>query len=324
MAKFNNTKNEMAAQASLSKAAAVCFTLSTVSSAVAIWAGAMAFLDTKFDASGSVLASIGVFAAVLYFCYLVDFFGISKVGKLFFTEVAAWSSQAFEKFGALRFIAMGLWASIFASFFMISFFTSYHGSDIVKSIAAPKADVASFERIGDARQKAQAQVTAPYEAKREKVEAARKAELANAGTPELRKLARKGDNWANTELLALQAKINKKYDGQLAQIDKDARADKASFEASQGALDAAKLQAAQSALDGQKAQADAIGVVTLAGGVAPLIIGVIIIGVMSVTEVAAAVEKAGKGASVGGQNTQAQPNGFSAANHSHHHFQNFP
>jgi len=320
MAEFNNQKNEAAAARSLKAAETVCFGLSTISSSIAIWSAAMAFLDTKFDASSYISISIGAFAVVLYVCYLIDFFGISKVGKLFFTEIAAMFSGVFASYGALRKISMILWACIFASFFAISFITSYRGSDIVKAIATPKGDVGQFERIGDARAKAQNQLSSGYEQKREKVAADRATALKAVGTPNLHKLAKSGDAYAQTLIKNEMATVNKKFDNQLAAIDKDERAEKTTFTQSQDALDAAKLQAAQSSFDAMKAQADALGIVTMAGGVAPLIIGVIIIGVISVTEVSQAAERVAKGA----KSSQQQPPVSGGHTHQSQHYQNFP
>jgi len=296
MEKFDNTQNEIAAQKSLGAAHWVCSLLSTISSTVGVWTAAMAYFNTKFDADNYGIFSIAIFGAVLYFCYLVDFFAIAKVGKLFFTEFAAMFSGAFKQYTVLRKISLVLWASIFVGFFLISFFTSYYGSDIVKAVAAPRADIESFERIGNARRAAEGDAFGTFGKRREKLEAARELELKNAGSPELRRLAKQGDNWANTELAQKNAAINKRFDNQLAEVDKAEKREKETFAKTHDALDAAKLQAAQSALSSQKTQADAIGFVTMAGGVAPLIIAVIIIGVMSVTEVSAKIDRAQKAA----------------------------
>lgn len=292
MENFNNQKNQQAAQKSLSVAAAACFMLSTLSSAVAIWAGAIAFLDTKFtDASSSFWISAGVFLAVLYFCYMIDFFGISKVGKLFFTEIAAWASSAFARYSALRFISMGLWAVIFFSFSLISFATSYYGSDMVKSFAAPKLDTKELQAVSDKRQAAADKITAPFAERRAAIEASRKAELNAVGNKELRKLANSGNAWAVSELASAKKVVDSKFDKQLAAIDNDERKERTNFAGVQGAIDKAQLSVIESNISTQQSQVNAVGIVTLAFGVFPLIIGILIIGVMAVTEVSEKVEK---------------------------------
>jgi maltodextrin utilization protein YvdJ len=312
MENFNNTKNQAAAQKSLSVAAAACFMLSTLSSSVAIWAGAMAFLDTKFTAaSGSFWISAVVFLGVLYFCYMIDFFGISKVGKLFFTEIAAWASSAFAKYSALRFISMGLWAVIFFSFSLISFATSYYGSDMVKSFAAPKLDTKELQAVGDKRQAAADKVAAPFAERRAAIEAKKVSELKEPLDKQMRQLASAGDNLAIKKVDAEKKRITAKYDKQLAAIDNDERKERTSFAGMQGAIDKVQLSVIESNISSQQSQLNAVGIVTLAFGVFPLIIGILIIGVMAVTEVSEKVEKTNRSTAnnkgFGGQGKSSRP-----------------
>ena len=291
MQKFNNTANQQAAQKSLGFATAACFALSTLSSTIAVWAGAMAFLDTKFQGSSdSFFISAAVFCGVLYFCYMIDFFGISKVGKLFFTEIAAWASRSFAKYSHLRLISMGLWAAIFFAFSLISFATSFYGSDMVKAFAAPKLNVSELQKVSDKRLAAQDKINAPLAERRAAIELSRAKDLKEVGTKELRKLANSGDEFAEIKLKPDKKKVNVKYDNQLAQIDKDARAEKDALSGTQDAIDKAQLLAINNTIDTQQSQANAVGVITLAFGVFPLIIGIIMIGIMAVTEVGDKVE----------------------------------
>lgn len=301
MENFNNADNQKAAQKSLGFAASACFTLSTLSSAVAIWSGVMAFLDSKFaGASSSLVLSGGAFILVGYFCYIIDFFGISKVGRLFFTEIAAWVSKSFAKYSKLRFVAMFIWAAIFVSFSLVSFATSYYGSDLVKNFAAPKLDVRQLQTISEKRLEADKTIATPFEARRTEVEKARKAELDAVGNKEMRKMAKDGDVWAIKELATAKAAINKKCDAKITAIDKDLRTDKAKFGATQDAIDKAQLSVVNANIEAQQSQVNAVGIVTLLFGVAPLIIGIILIGAMAVTEVSEKEDKAAKKASGGG------------------------
>jgi hypothetical protein len=317
MEKFNNTSNQQAAQKSLHLAASACFALSTLSSAVAIWSGVMAFLDTKFaGASNSFFIGAGAFAVVLYFCYMVDFFGISKVGKLFFTEVAAWASKAFVKYSTLRLIAMSLWAIIFFAFSLISFSTSYYGSDMAKSFATPKVDVSGLKSISSERAAAEAKITAPYAQRRDAIEAQRAADLKGAGNVEMKKLAGTGNAWAVGEIEKSKSYINKKYDAQLVNIDKMVGKDKAVFAGTQDAVDKAQLAAITANIESQQSQANAVGIVTLAFGVAPLLIGILIIGLMSVAEVGDKVERTTKASTKGftGSGSSSRPRAPQAQN----------
>lgn len=291
--KFNNTENSRAANAGLGAAARICFGLSMLSSSVAVWSGVMSFVESKSaDAAASFWVAAAAFIAVGYVCYMIDFFGISKTGKFLFTEVAGLACGSFDKFATLRKIAIGFWALIFAGFFFFSFATSYYGSDLVKAFTTPKIDTRGIAQIGEKRAAAEREIIAPLTVRREKLEAAMQAEIKGAGNAELVRLAKSGNGWAEGELAAARAKIEKKYASKFAELDKQLAADKASFSKRQDAIDEAQLVAEKSKIDGQNAQANAVGLITLAGGVAPLVIGVLIIGVMAVGEVAEKSERA--------------------------------
>lgn len=312
--KFNNKENAEAANSGLKVAANICFGLSTLSSSVAVWSGVMSFIESKSDAAA---ASFGIaaiaFLVVAFICYFIDFFGISKAGKFLFTEIAGWTCGSFERFTNLRKIAIVFWGAIFAGFFFFSFATSYYGSDLVRAFSTPQVDTRGIAAIGEKRAAAEREVIAPLASRREKLEAAMQAELKAVGNPELSKLAKSGNSWAEGELAQARARIEKKYAAKFAEIDKQLNADKSAFAKRQDAIDEAQLAAQKSKMDANNAQANAVGLITLAGGVAPLVIGVLIIGVMAVGEVAEKSEKADNQNGAGRAGSQPNPRNKYAA-----------
>lgn len=117
-------------------------------------------------------------------------------------------------------------------------------------------------------------------------------------------------------MAAARAKIEKKYTSRIAEIDKQLSTEKTAFAKRQDAIDNAQLSAHKAMADATNAQANAVGLITLAGGVAPLVIGVLIIGVMAVGEVAEKSERAagnGRASSGGGMRDNGRDDDFLGA-----------
>lgn len=318
MQQFNNTKNKESAHAALDGAIAVCLWLSTASSGVALSVGSYSLVNAllgNFMADWylpqivSVVAMVGVFK----FCHLVDFFGISKTGKLFATELFAFmgsrsKNPVFSSFAALRTVSMILWGGLFSIFFALSFFTSWYGSDLIKAFISPKIDIKKYDNITTERNKEAANTTKTQDEKLAKLAADKAAALGAVGNKELRQMASKGNAWAKATLDSEKAVAAKTYDKQIAAIEKQRTAALGKFDARYDAIEKAKVAAANSDIDSTMTQAKAISMLTKGFGVLPLIIGAIGILILSISEVS---EKAARPNSGQITRSKATPSGHS-------------
>ena len=318
MQNFNNTANQKSAHAALDGAIAVCLWLSTASSAVALSVGSYSLVNAllgNFMADWYLpqIVSIVAVVAVFKFCHMVDFFGISKTGKLFATELFAFmgsrsKSPVFQSFAALRTVSMILWGGLFSIFFALSFFTSWYGSDLVKAFISPKIDIKKYDNITTERNKEAAATTKAQDEKLAKLEADKAAALGAVGNKELRQMAAKGNAWAKATLDGEKAAAGKIYDKQIVAIEKQRTAALGKFDARYDAIEKAKVAAANSDIDSTMTQAKAISMLTKGFGVLPLIIGAIGILILSISEVS---EKAARPNSGQSTRPKANPSGHS-------------
>lgn len=196
---FENSENSNAANGSLWITIAICFGLSTVSSTICIWAAGVGFASAEKTDWLSVFMGL----VALGICYIVDFFGVKRAGKLFFTELIGLISPEFKRFTPLRIIAMGLWGLVVFAFFGVSFVTSNYGADIVKAAFRPKQNTQAIAAVSANREAAEQKAFAPYEQRRKEAKQERDNALANIGTPQMRKLAKKGDEVASNNIKML-------------------------------------------------------------------------------------------------------------------------
>lgn len=318
MQQFNNTKNKESAHAALDGAIAVCLWLSTASSGVALSVGSYSLVNAllgSFMAEWylpqivSVVAMVGVFK----FCHLVDFFGISKTGKLFATELFAFmgsrsKNPVFSSFAALRTVSMILWGGLFSIFFALSFFTSWYGSDLVKAFISPKIDIKKYDNITTERNKEAANTTKTQDEKLAKLEAEKSAAIADAGSVSLRQSAASGNKEAKAKLKAEKLQTAKNFDKKISDLEKQRTAALGKFDTRYDAIEKAKVAAANSDIDSTMTQAKAISMLTKGFGVLPLIIGAIGILILSISEVS---DKAARPNSGQGARPKATPLGHS-------------
>jgi len=300
---FNNEKNSKAAHGALKAILKICFWLSTISSTVSLAIFSYSLtkpLITGFIGDFMHLASIAAWtsvAAVAYFCYIVDFLIIHIAGTYFATETFAFiaaKNGVFTSFKTLRAIPILLWGLVFSAGFALSFVTSWHGSELIEGFAAPKVNAKQYDGIIAERDKQATSATKLQDEKLVKLEADKKAAIANAGNPELKKQAKKGDAWANTELEKQQTAAAKAYDRQIAATEKARTAAVASFEQRYSGIEKAKIAAADADVNKTMSQANAISALTKGFGVLPLVIGVIGLIILAISEVSNAASKSGR------------------------------
>lgn len=298
---FTNKKNTDAADLALKSVIWVAFMLSTITSSVSL---AFAIIPTADGFLSSVIGDFyatntmymqtvawGAIAVGLFrVCQIIDFKIIATIGKFFATEAfAAFGSYkgVFARFSVFRTAAAVFAGLIFAAGFTLSFVTSVNGANLIKVFIAPKVNAKQYDVIIAERDKQAVSATKLQDEKIAKLEADKKAAIANAGNPELKKQARKGDAWANAELEKQRIAAAKTYDRQIAATEKARTAAAAAFEDRYKGIEKAKIAAADADVDKTISQAGTIGALTKGFGVLPLIIGVLGMIILSISEVAA-------------------------------------
>lgn len=298
---FTNKKNTDAADLALKSVIWVGFMISTITSCVSL---SFAIIPTADNFLASVIGewyatntmycqtiTWGVIAYGLFrACEVIDFKIIATIGKFFATEAfAAFGSYkgVFARFSVFRTAAAVFAGLIFSAGFILSFVTSVNGADLIKVFVAPKVNAKQYDSIIAERDKQAVSATKLQDEKLAKLEADKKAAIANAGNPELKKQAKKGDAWANTELEKQQTAAAKAYDRQIAATEKARTAAATAFEERYKGIEKAKIAAADADVNKTISQAGTIGALTKGFGVLPLIIGVLGMIILSISEVAA-------------------------------------
>ena len=298
---FSNKKNTDAADIALKSVIWVGFMLSTITSSVSL---GFAIIPTADGFLASVIGefystntkfvqtiSWGAISVVLFrMCQVVDFNIIATIGKFFATEAfAAFGSYkgVFARFSVFRSAAAIFAGLIFGAGFTLSFVTSVNGSNLIKAFVAPKVNAKQYDVIVAERDKQAVSATKLQDEKIAKLEANKKAAIANAGNHELKKQAKKGNAWANTELERQRTAAAKTYDRQIAATEKARTAAATAFEERYKGIEKAKIAAADADIEKTISQAGTIGALTKGFGVLPLIIGVLGMIILSISEVAA-------------------------------------
>jgi len=292
---FNNTGNAKAANIALKSVIWIGFTLSTLTSSISLSLFAVRMVQSLIgDTFGEwyvpQLLMCVTIIAVARFCYIIDFLIINNIGKQFATETFALIGSykgVFNRFGVFRSVSVFFFGLIFCAGFTLSFVTSLNGSNLIKVFVAPKVDAKQYDAIIAERDKQAVSATKTQDEKLAKLEADKKAAIANAGTKQLRSNARKGNIEAAKELEKLRVAATKRYDAQIAATEKARTAAAASFEERYKGVEKAKIAAADADVEKTISQAGTIGALTKGFGVLPLIIGVLGMIILSISEVAA-------------------------------------
>jgi hypothetical protein len=298
---FNNNKNTAASDLALKSVIWIGFMVSTITSSVslgfAIIPSADSFIASvigDFYANNSffmkTLSWGAISVAIFLMCNIIDFKIISTIGKFFATEAFALFGSykgVFARFSIFRTAAAIFAGLIFCAGFTLSFVTSVNGANLIKVFVAPKVDAKQYDAIIAERDKQAVSATKTQDEKLAKLEADKKAAIANAGTKQLRSNARKGNIEAAKELEKLRVAAKKSYDAQIAATEKARTAAAASFEERYKGVEKAKIAAADADVEKTISQAGTIGALTKGFGVLPLIIGVLGMIILSISEVAA-------------------------------------
>ena len=162
---------------------------------------------------------------------------------------------------------------------------------MIEGFAAPKVDAKQYDGIIAERDKQAVSATKLQDEKLVKLEADKKAAIANAGSAQLKKEAKAGDSWANAELEKQQTAAAKAYDKQITATEKARTTAAASFEQRYSGIEKAKIAAADADVNSTMAQANAISALTKGFGVLPLVIGVIGLIILAISEVSNAASK---------------------------------
>jgi hypothetical protein len=326
---FDNSKNRKVAHGAIKIISKLGFSLSTLTSAVSMVIFTYFLINSMLVdivGEGWILnaAIIAASAGIIYMCYVVDFHIIQNAGKFFASESFAYvaaKNGVFKPFNKLRSIPIFLWFIIFSGGFALSFITSWNGSDLIKAYISPKVSAKKYDIIMNDRAKETVSATKAQDEKLVKLLEDKKAAIANAGNPELKKQAKKGDVWANTELEKQQTAAAKAYDRQIAATEKSRAEVAKAFEGRYAAIEKAKFAEADAEVNSTLSQAGAISGITKGLGVLPLIIAVLGVFILAIGEVSEQAEGSKRtrnnstgGASGYGGKSGKRKGGTSAAN----------
>ena len=326
MQNFDNSSNRKVAHGAIKIISKLGFALSTLTSAVSMVIFTYFLVSsTLIDIVGEGLllngAIIAASAGIIYMCYVVDFHIIQNAGKFFASETFAYVAArngVFKPFNKLRSIPIALWFVIFSGGFALSFITSWNGSDLIKAYISPKVSAKKYDGILNERATQTVSATKAQDDKLAKLEADKKAAVANAGSVALKKQAKAGDVWANTELEKQQTAAAKTYDRQIAATEKTRAEVAKAFEGRYGAIEKAKFAEADAEVNSVISQAGAISSITKGLGVLPLIIAVLGVFILAIGEVSEQAEGSktarGNGGTSGYGGKRKGQSGASAAN----------
>lgn len=298
MQNFDNSSNRKVAHGAIKIISKLGFALSTLTSSVSMVIFTYFLINSMLAdiiGDGALLyaAIIGASLGIIYTCYVVDFYIIQSAGKFFASETFAYVAArngVFKPFNKLRSIPIALWFVIFSGGFALSFITSWNGSDLIKAYISPKVSAKKYDGILNERATQTVSATKAQDDKLAKLEADKKAAVANAGSVALKKQAKAGDVWANTELEKQQTAAAKTYDRQIAATEKARTEVAKAFEGRYSAIEKAKFAEADAEVNSVISQAGAISSITKGLGVLPLIIAVLGVFILAIGEVSEQAE----------------------------------
>lgn len=269
---FNSKEQEQAIASSIGKFKAICFLLSTASSAYCLYAAGGAMLP---DFLNSIWVHIALGIAALYVCYLIDFFGVSRFGAHVAGEIVAVCSREFYTPTMKKLFTLFSFL-MFAACFLISFYTSRDGSKLVAALAKNETNVDKTISMIEQVEKKKEQSLASYKVKIQKLEEEAEKAVKTAANAEIRRLAAEGNSWAIGEEKAAKERVAASYDKKIKAVKDEMN----SLEAAENKTAAVKLKAIESDADtkinAQQSKSNALLVLLQLLGVWPLFIATIL------------------------------------------------
>lgn len=262
----------------------VCFGLSTISgsfclgglfhSIIATWLPSMIGAE-NLEGFISAAAYFVAYGAGFFICSLVDFYGINTFAKYTAFEIALLISGS-SRFNMWRKISLMFWSVVSASFIAASFALSWYGAAILTAINS-KTDSKIIEMVQSTTKAVDASAYSLELQQLKAIEARRDVEVKAIGNSELRKLAKDGNSWAVSELTDAENRIKAKFEKQIAVATENLRKAKEAAENKQSKANDMLISISQSEIQGAKTKSQAIGLISVLFGVAPLIIAVILL-----------------------------------------------
>lgn len=279
----------------------VCFSLSTISGAFCLGSLFFSFISDWLPTVLAVDSLSGFWLVVAYFvaygagffiCGLIDFYGINAFAKYTAFEIALLMSGS-SRFDAWRKILLLFWSIVSASFIAASFALSWHGAAIVTAISS-KTDKTVIEKVESTTKGVDESAYSLELQQLKNIEARRDAEIKTVGNSELRKLAKDGNSWAVSELTDAENRIKAKYDKQIAVATENLRKAKDAAQTQLSKANNIILTVAQGEIQNNKTKSQAIGIMSVLFGVAPLIIAVILLIIAEMSNVVDEVARQSK------------------------------
>ena len=191
----------------------VFLSASTIGSTVCIASIGVSFVNPETTIFTHPLLWAPAIIIGFVIAYLIDFHVIKKVGKFAVTEFIAWLSGHFVT-PILRRINTVMMMSVFAFGVFLSIVTSFYGSEITAKMAPTIIAESPGEEITEQR-KAVKQALKPYTQAVKDVENKIAKEKKVKINSELRRLEKRGNQWAKNEILAIEKAIDKSYSREL-------------------------------------------------------------------------------------------------------------
>jgi hypothetical protein len=187
-----------------------------------------------------------------------------------------------------------------AAFIAASFALSWYGAAIVTALNS-KTDKGAVEMIKASTKQADASIYQLELDQLKSIENSRDNELKSIGNNELRKLAKSGNSWAVAELNDAENRVKAKYDKKIAAATENVSKAKSEANGKQDKANSMLLDIATSEIQSAKTKSQAIGLISVLFGVAPLIIAVILLIIAEMSNVVEQVEAQSKKAANAGK-----------------------
>ncbi len=303
MKTFNNDKNRIEAERGVSRMAKGLFWVSVFSSALCVVGIALEFVRTDapavhdyfFTGDTAFMSKAVVFALAMYVLHFIEFFGVALAAKMVFTEAggfAAAQSGLVAKYNGMRQASLILWGCVFMVAASFSGATSYYGSKAIGAIAASRIDTDKVSNLPKERQKAVTQATETQAAKVEALKAEQaaaiaKAELGIAG--ETKRLAKRNNEWAKNEISAATAAAANPYASKITKAEAELAAAQKDANSRYDKVENTMLKATESDIVSAQEKGKTVGLLTTLLGILPMVLGIAIVGITSMSEVAAKV-----------------------------------
>ena len=300
MRTFDNEKNRSAAEKSLITILKAGFWVSalTTTFCVANW-----LYELSFPYVGGVLTYVGISASVATTGYWLAIFlaivrplhtveiTIGLSAKMVFTEFAGFmATRGTGTYTAMRNIAFVGWLFIFVTLTAFSGLTSYYGAKMAAANANISVNTDKVQNLPRERQNAVSAATKIQQDKlavlqEEKEKAIAKAENGIAG--ETKRLAKRGNEWAKNEISSAINSAARPYATKIAKAEADLIAAQKEADKRYDKIETAMLSANQIEIGGAQEKSKSNSVFTTLFGIAPLILSIGGIAIISMSEVAA-------------------------------------